>query len=165
MGNERSIFVAYAQAGDRFVFGKGSFTILWPVDSWVGKEAKDTNDTSIVGRFDYGTFSVLLTGDASIEVERQLIEQRAPLRSTVLKNGHHGSRTATSQEFLDAVHPDAAILSVGKDNRYGHPHREVVNRLDSGGMKTYRTDERGDIVIDSDGQGYTVHFGLGFRFW
>ena len=91
----------------------------------------ETNENSIVGRLVYGSSTFMLTGDAPMEVEKYLVEQDkiSNLKSDVLKLGHHGSRTSTSDIFLGVVHPDYAVISSGLKNRYGHPHEEVLERL------------------------------------
>lgn len=162
----RSIPVHYAIAGQTIPLDANvAYAVLWPEESWQGKSAKETNDTSIVGRLSYKNFSVMLTGDAGIDVERALVRRAATLQSTVLKAGHHGSRTSTSAEFLDAVRPASVVLSVGAKNRYGHPHKEVLDILADQRTPFYRTDERGDVIYTSDGLTHTTHFGLGFRLW
>jgi competence protein ComEC len=116
------------------------------------KLEKDANDNSVVTRLTYRQVSFLLTGDIEAEVERELVvgaTRGSPLRSTVLKVAHHGSCSSTTQAFLDAVDPEVAIISVGADNRFGHPCDEVLDRLDDTPM--YRTDENGAVEIISDG--------------
>lgn len=119
------------------------------------RNANDNNDNSIVLKITYGSVSFLLTGDAGIDVESDLIS-KFDLKSTILKAGHHGAKTSTSQEFVNAVKPEATILSYGKDNSYGHPVSEVVNRLKASGSKLYSTAESGDIVVRTDGKTYTI---------
>ncbi|MCE9643768.1 MBL fold metallo-hydrolase [Candidatus Parcubacteria bacterium] len=112
----------------------------------------EANDASIVARLSYASTSVMLTGDAPIKTERYLVSlDGAELPSDILKAGHHGSRTSTSAEFLAAVAPRYAIISSGKNNRYGHPHQEVMALLQTFGIETLRTDEEGTIVFLSDG--------------
>jgi competence protein ComEC len=95
----------------------------------------------------------LLTGDAPKEVEEYLaIIDGAELNANVLKAGHHGSRTSTSKAFVSAVSPEYAVISAGCDNRYGHPHQEVLNNLESVGTKVFSTCEEGAIVFESDGE-------------
>jgi competence protein ComEC len=112
---------------------------------------ESANDNSVVTRLTYGEVSFLLTGDIEAEVEEALVGARrdAPLPSTVLKAAHHGSCSSTTQAFLDAVDPEAVVISVGADNTFDHPCDEVLERL--GGLPTYRTDERGTVEIVSDG--------------
>jgi len=110
---------------------------------------EEANNNSVVTRLTYGQVSVLLPGDIEAEVEHRLVVEGAPLRSTVLKAAHHGSCSSTTQEFLDAVDPEVVVISVGADNRFGHPCAEVVERLE--GLPVYRTDEQGVVEVISDG--------------
>lgn len=110
---------------------------------------EDLNDTSIVLRLKYGTTSFLFTGDASSTIEKNILNKE--IQSDVLKLGHHGSRYSTSKEFLKKVSPTYAIISVGKNNSYNHPHSEVFKRLNEQNVKIYRTDEQGTIIAESNG--------------
>jgi beta-lactamase superfamily II metal-dependent hydrolase len=85
-----------------------------------------------------------------------LNENPSELKSDILKVGHHGSKTSSSQEFLQAVLPGYAVISVGRNNRYGHPHQEVLDRLKKFGIQIFRTDLNGDVVIESDGLAYKI---------
>jgi competence protein ComEC len=107
------------------------------------------NDNSIVTRLSYGAASVLLTGDVTARAEAVLLASGSPLRSTVLKAGHHGACTSTTAPFLEAVDPELAVISVGADNDYGHPCDDVLERLS--GRVVYRTDEHGTVEVVSDG--------------
>ncbi|MBI2042002.1 MAG: MBL fold metallo-hydrolase [Candidatus Nealsonbacteria bacterium] len=131
--------------------------ILYPFESLEGKELKDSNDTSIIAKLVFGKISFLFTGDATQSVEKELVRGPTPhnLDSDVLKVGHHGSKTSTSKEFVKAVSPEVAVISAGKNNSYGHPHREVLDNL--AGINILRTDLDGDIKIISDGVNYTVN--------
>ncbi len=95
----------------------------------------------------------MLTGDATIKTEGIVLKENstAQLSSTILKVGHHGSRTSSSPEFVKAVSPVYALISDGKDNKYGHPHQETLDTLSSFGAKIFRTDLLGAIVMKSDG--------------
>ncbi|MDQ7785899.1 MAG: ComEC/Rec2 family competence protein, partial [Desulfomonilaceae bacterium] len=117
---------------------------------------EDLNNSSIVIRLAYvnGDFSVLFTGDMMEEAEKTFCDLNVDVRSTVLKVGHHGSRASTSKEFLQRVSPEAAVISSGAGNSYGHPHPETLQRLS--GLSVYRTDRHGDVVIRSDGRTYKV---------
>lgn len=110
----------------------------------------DTNQTSVVARLEFKNKSLLFTGDASIDVENFLIDSKVNLAADVLKVGHHGSKTSTSESFVKEVNPSLAIISVGKENRYGHPHSEVLEQLK--GIKTLRTDLMGTITVRDGGQ-------------
>ena len=128
---------------------------MYPIESLEGKESKDSNDTSIVARLVFGETSFLFTGDATQSVERRLLDLvKQQLNAGVLKAGHHGSKTSTSPEFVEAVSPNIVVISVGKDNKYGHPRQEVLDNL--AGVKILRTDLDGDIKITSDGSNYRI---------
>lgn len=114
------------------------------------RNASDNNDNSIVLKITYGNVSYLLTGDAGIPVEKDLIS-KFNVKSTILKAGHHGAKTSTSQGFVNAVKPAITILSYGQGNAYGHPTDEVVNRLRSAGSEIYSTATKGDIVVSTNG--------------
>jgi competence protein ComEC len=112
----------------------------------------DLNQFSAVLRITYQSTSFLFAGDAGQLSENQMLSSGDTLRSDVLKVGHHGSSTSTSQNFLNSVNPSIAIISVGEGNRYGHPTQEVLNRLLQLGATIYRTDVHGTIIIVSDGK-------------
>jgi competence protein ComEC len=99
---------------------------------------------------------MLFTGDAEAETEARMIGKGENLRAKVLKVGHHGSRYATSAELLAAVKPEAAIISVGSSNNYGHPTPETLDRIKAAKAKLYRTDLQGEIKITSSGKGYQI---------
>lgn len=120
--------------------------VLYP-DHPVAAEKADDNNTSIVVRVQQGEFSALLTGDAEEELERHIIQEYGGrLRSQILKVGHHGSNTSSIQEFLDAVTPEIAVISAGKNNKYGHPTERVLHRLERASTTIRRTDVEGDVV-------------------
>ena len=129
---------------DELTFENSKFRILS-----LSNDDTDLNDTSIVLRLKYGTTSFLLTGDASSNIEKNILNKE--IQSDVLKLGHHGSRYSTSKEFLKKVSPTYAIISVGKGNSYNHPHKEVFTRLNEHNTKIYRTDEQGTIIAESNG--------------
>jgi competence protein ComEC len=108
---------------------------------------EETNDGSMIVRISDGAASAVFTGDAPAKIE-QAFGSVANWRSEVMKAGHHGSRSATSEPWIQAVHPEYAILSCGLNNEYHHPHPEVVKRLKDDGVKICRTDEEGDIVFE-----------------
>lgn len=126
----------------------GNMTVLYPLASVVEQNVKDTNAFSVVARLQYGTNSFLFTGDFPTEQDALLLESGQDLKAEFLKVSHHGSRYATSAEFLDAVQPRDAIISVGKNNTYGHPNEETLQRLKERKVDILRTDEKGDIVFN-----------------
>ncbi len=109
------------------------------------------NDNSVVCRVDFGDTSFLFTGDAEKAAEESLLRRGVNLEADLLKIGHHGSRTSTTQAFLDAVSPAYGVIMAGEGNRYGHPHEEVLTRLVSAGVNIFRTDVHGTVVFVSDG--------------
>ncbi|WP_412728528.1 ComEC/Rec2 family competence protein [Geobacillus stearothermophilus] len=115
----------------------------------------DTNDWSAVLRLAYGKNAFLFTGDAEFKAESDMIKAKQPLKADVLKVGHHGAKTSTSTAFLNAVKPKYAVISVGK-NSYGHPTKEVLNRLKAAKVTVYRTDQKGTIVFTSNGSTLSV---------
>ncbi|PZM61865.1 ComEC/Rec2 family competence protein [Paenibacillus dendritiformis] len=117
----------------------------------VAEYGKDLNAWSAVLHLTYGDTSFLFTGDAEKRSETDMLKQSEQLRADVLKVGHHGSDTSSSQEFLDAVQPTYAIISAGADNKYGHPKKAVVNRLKKARVEIFRTDRQGTIIAISDG--------------
>lgn len=119
------------------------------------ENAQDNNEASIVLKMTYDQFSALLTGDAGIEMEEQMMLTQN-VSATVLKAGHHGSNTSSSRQFIEQVRPEVAILSYGQNNSYGHPHAEVIESLRQVNSKIYGTAESGDIVITTDGKNYEV---------
>jgi competence protein ComEC len=119
-----------------------------------------SNDGSVVARLSYGNTSVMLTGDATSTTEKIILAENSPaaLASAILKVGHHGSRTSTSPAFVKAVTPAYAMISDGKDNKYGHPHQETLDTLALFGAKIFRTDLLGTIVMKSDGKTENFNF-------
>jgi competence protein ComEC len=151
-----------ASPGQKFDLGGGAnLTVLAPIKPFFTKDqlrsgANEPNANSVVTRLDYGDFSMILTGDAEAETESRMMHAGANVKAKVLKVGHHGSRYASSDEFLRAGGFETAIISDGEDNRYGHPSQEALDRLKARGIKIYRTDLQGEITITTRGQGYQV---------
>ncbi|MDR3699065.1 MAG: ComEC/Rec2 family competence protein [Candidatus Sulfopaludibacter sp.] len=135
----------------RFAFGGAEIQVLAPLPDYVPGDTPKNND-SLVLRVRYGRHSFLLCGDAERQVERGMLEAGEIEASDVLKVGHHGSRTSSTEEFLAAVHPAFALISVGVDNSYGHPNRDVVDRLGQHGAAVLRTDKDGLITVRTDGR-------------
>lgn len=141
----------YARTGTEIVIDKEDvvlFTVLSPDEI---RTAKDTNTASIVGLLSYGEKTFLLTGDAPIEVESKIIKSGKNIHATILKLGHHGSRTSSSEAFLRAVQPDEVVISAGCNNTYGHPHKEVIDRLALLHIPSVATCTSGTIEYDTDG--------------
>jgi len=126
--------------------------LIYPLTNLSGREVSNLNNSSIVARLIYKDTSFLFMGDAEVEVEQELIQKGVYLGSNVLKAGHHGSDTSSSEEFLNLVKPEYAVISSGKDNDFGHPSRRVLKRLERIGVGILRTDELGTIRMRSDGK-------------
>lgn len=143
-------------AGATLMSGTGySLTCVGPM----GSEYDNLNNYSLVTRLDVGDSSFLFTGDCEAVCEQEMIDAGMDLDVDILKVGHHGSSTSSSEAFLYAASPDVAIISCGEGNDYGHPHSETLEKLDSLGCTILRTDLNGDITISTDGQnGYYLSF-------
>lgn len=145
---EKNINVILPENGYSFKLGALTNTVIAPVN-----EYDDPNEMSLVIKSVYGNTSVMLTGDAEVESEEDILKKwsASALQSDILKVGHHGSSTSTTDAFLNAVNPKAAIISCGEGNTYGHPHEETVKKLENKGIKIYRTDKDGSIIYKSNG--------------
>jgi len=149
-------------AGDTLdLGGSASFRVLFPTAALV-KEGKtkgykhDPNNESIVGELIMGSFKMMFTGDAESPVEKEIIAAGGDLKCQVLKSGHHGSKTSSSEEWLKAVSPEVAVIPCGEGNDYGHPHDQTMKKYRKHSLRIYETDKNGMITITTDGQGYQV---------
>lgn len=150
---KQNVPMEIAKAGETLDFGSGiKMEIFYPVEDLAGKQVENLNNTSIVGKLIFGRTSFLFTGDAEMEVWDELISRGIDLKADVLKVAHHGSKNATSKNFLEKVQPKFAIISVGENNLFGHPSRIILNYLENIGAQILRTDEQGDVKIISDGE-------------
>jgi competence protein ComEC len=148
--SSKKMSITRAKVGNRYELGGAEFVILAPVGTY-----DDLNNMSVVIKLTYKSKSFLFTGDASEESEKDMLAGKYNLSADVLKVGHHGSSTATTQAFLDAVKPSFAVISVGQDNSYGLPDTEVTQRIRSAGIKLFRTDTDGTVVFESNGKNIT----------
>ena len=143
------------KAGDRLVVDRVAIDVLWPtsqsLDVWQGQVPKDLNESSIVLRLAFGQNCAYLTGDIPKETLQGLIDRPCQ----ILKIAHHGSKTGTNDQVLDAAKPAVAIIQVGK-NSFGHPHKEVLDLLQSKGVKILRNDTNGIIEVARDGKSYKI---------
>ncbi len=141
--------------GDTLSFGTVDVDVLGPPEPYLENEAR--NENSVVLKLTHGETSVLLSGDAEDDQEAYLVEEYGDdLRATVLKAGHHGSASSSSEPFLDAVRPRAVVVSSAYDSQYGHPHDEVARALADRSLVTYWTATHGDVVLVSDGTRVSV---------
>lgn len=137
--------------GDTFRLGECDFTILS-----TGTDADNLNETSIVLKMKFGEKVFLFTGDATEKNEKEMLKM--DIQADVLKVGHHGSRTSTSEEFLEKVNPTYAIISSEKGNSYEHPHKETLEKLKNKSVNIYRTDENGTILVKTDGKEIEIQY-------
>jgi len=155
--SQKDIHLVLAQAGQRVIFPSGPvLEILWPERPLIDSLTRKANNASVVGRLVYEQAEILLTGDVEKEVEQYLVNQRprTELESDILKVAHHGSKTSSGQGFLEAVSPQAAVISVGRENRYGHPASAVLERLKN--IFVYRTDQDGRVQVSTDGRQFRI---------
>jgi competence protein ComEC len=153
-----------AEPGKKYDLGGGAIlSVLAPSEPYFTKDqmkggGNDTNANSIVLRLDYGDFSMLFMGDAEEQTEARLVSKDLDLKARIIKIAHHGSKYATSEGFLKRVQPEAAIISDGAWNRYGHPAQSVLDRLKAANVKLYRTDLQGEITIVTKGKADAARF-------
>lgn len=147
--HDKNMKITYPVVGEQYALGEAKFTIIAPNSNSYGGNA---NDYSVAILLEYGKNRFLFTGDAEEASEMEMLSNGIELSADVYKVAHHGSRSASTQEFLNAVHPKYAVISCGEGNSYGHPHAEVLNRLRSMGVEVFRTDEQGSIIASSDGE-------------
>lgn len=126
--------------------------ILTPFDSFVGKSPKNIHDAMVVAQLRDRLATALLMGDAEKSLEYRLLFTGDDIRADILKVGHHGSKTSTTEDFVRAVSPKIAVISAGRKNRYGHPAQDVVDRIAAFGATLFRTDRNGDVQLVSDGK-------------
>ena len=155
---EKHIKILVVGQGDRLTIEKGLyFDILWPSKTNLISE-NILNNNSIVCKLHYKSFSMLFTGDIEETAEKEILKQYKNdiqvLNSFLLKVAHHGSKTSSIKEFVEAVKPNISLIGVGENNKFGHPNKDVIERLESVGSKIYRTDTMGEItvVVDKNGK-------------
>lgn len=154
---DKKIKVKVVNKGDRISIEKNLyFDIIWPNNNdFILENA--LNNNSIVCKISYNNFSMLFTGDIEEQAEVKILQEYEDnikiLKSEILKVAHHGSKTSTTIEFLKAVNPKVALIGVGKNNKFGHPSNEVIQRLEEKNTKKYRTDEMGEITIKVNKKG------------
>ena len=156
--DRRGVKIVPMHEPGRFAYGGAEIEVLAPLDDYTPGDAPGNND-SLVLRIRYGRHSFLLSGDIERPVERGMLERNEIEPTDVLKVPHHGSHTSSSEEFLGALAPAFAVISAGYENSYGHPHRDVVERLAEHHTAVFRTDLDGLITIRTDGRGISVETG------
>ncbi|MEK7537101.1 MAG: ComEC/Rec2 family competence protein [Patescibacteria group bacterium] len=140
--------VIFVKLGDSLILNENTkILILNPFADMAGEKISKANNSSIVAKLIYDGYSILLTGDIEKHIEEKLVLAGVDIDSDYLKIPHHGSKTSTTEEFLEKISPLSAFISLGKNNSYGHPHDEVTGRLEKRNIKYYRTDELGTILL------------------
>lgn len=152
----KNLKITVPKTGDNIVVGNATLTFLAPNSATY----EDLNNYSIVCKLKYGNTSFIFTGDAESVSESEILAKQLDIQANVLKIGHHGSTSSTTQAFLDKVNPQYAVISCGKDNDYGHPHKETIDKLNAKSIKIFRTDMNGTIIANSNGQTITFNTNL-----
>lgn len=155
---KKNVPLTVLAAGGQVDIGRGAvLKVLAPDSPPISGTESDANNNSIVVKLVYGSFAMLLTGDAEQESEARMLRKfAADLKSQVLKSPHHGSRTSSSPAFLKAAAPEAVLISLGANNEYHHPHPSTLKKYEGLKLKVYRTDTDGTITVTSDGQTYNI---------
>lgn len=135
--------------GEQFTLGEATIEVIY-----TGTDTKELNNTSIILKLIFGNTSFLFMGDAENKVEEEILSDN--IQADVLKIGHHGSEYSTNDNFLNKVNPDYAIISVGENNSYGHPHSTILNKLNERNIEIHRTDKEGTVVVTSDGNNISI---------
>ena len=149
---KKKLSVTTPKIGTKYTLSDAEFTIL----SCKNEDVENLNLSSVVIKLVFGENSFIFCADAETENEYEMLNSGYDLKANVIKLGHHGSSSSSSEKFLKAVDPDVAIISVGKDNDYGHPHSKIIKRLNRLGIKAYRTDLNGTIILSSDGENINI---------
>ncbi|GAA0177395.1 hypothetical protein SH2C18_06400 [Clostridium sediminicola] len=152
--NNNNLKITVPKVGTTYELGKATFQIVAPNST----SYRDTNNYSVSIKLTLDNNSFLFTGDAEDVSEEEMVSNGMDLKVDVLKIGHHGSHSSTTNEFLNKVNPKYAVISVGKLNDYGHPHIETMEKLKDKNITVYRTDESGTIIVTSDGN--TISFNI-----
>lgn len=147
----KKLSINEAKVGDKYVLGDAEFVILAPYKDY----GDELNNASVVLRLTYGENSFMFTGDAEVDSEADILKSGLTLKSDVLKFGHHGSSTSTSDKFLAAVSPKYGVIMCEEGNSYGHPHKETLSKISKNKIEVYRTDLVGTIILTSDGKNIT----------
>jgi len=152
LAKDLNISLKTLNSGNQLLFGKVRFDVISPIKPLSG----NMNEDSIVLRINFGKINILLAGDLNIRGEKRLINASTNLNSDVLKVGHHGAKDSCSEEFINKVKPKIAVLSVGRNNRYGYPSKAVIERFEIKKIPLYRTDYDGTIIIKTSGDTLSI---------
>lgn len=150
---KKNLKITVPKVGEQINIDNATLTFIAPNST----KYDDLNNYSIVVKVKYGNNSFLFTGDAEALSEGEILQKQLDIQADVLKVGHHGSSSSTSQDFLNKVNPKYAVISCGKDNDYGHPHKETLDKLKAKNIGIFRTDLSGTIIATSDGSKITFN--------
>ena len=149
----KGLKITTPKVGDKYEIGQASFNILAPN----GDSYSDLNDYSVINKLTFGNTSFMFTGDAEATAESEAVANGQNLKADVLKVGHHGSDTSTTESFLNAVDPKYAVIQVGTGNKYGHPTQSTLAKLEGKNIAVYRNDLNGNVIARSDGDKITFN--------
>jgi len=154
LAREKKVPIEHELQGASFSWDGVEGRFLWPDSEHAGMASTPKNDDSLVLRLHFGNRMLMLPGDAEKQAEQGILAEndRGTLRTDVLKVGHHGSKNSTTPEFLAAMQPQVGIISAGEVNPYGHPSPELLERLESAGVRILRTDRDGAVHVLTDGE-------------
>lgn len=152
LAEKNKINVTIIKSGERVNIEKDMYIdFLWPNSNKVITQ-NIVNNNSLVFRMKYKNFSMMFTGDIEEIAEKEICKKYKNLQSTILKIAHHGSKTSSTEKFLDLVNPNYALIGVGKNNKFGHPNKNIIERLRKRSIDFYRTDQNGEIKIETNGK-------------
>ncbi len=154
---DKKIPLKVAQAGQKYIFGQIELKVLYPFQDFTNQQVENLHEAMVVVQLVYGEVKIMFTGDLEEAGETEILKQYQPeLHSQLIKIAHHGSTTSSNNDFLKAIAPQFAVISVGADNKFGHPSLRIIRRLEKLGIKIYRTDQAGDITAVTDNQKITI---------
>ncbi|MFI5056866.1 MAG: DNA internalization-related competence protein ComEC/Rec2 [Candidatus Acidiferrales bacterium] len=158
LARAKKILIVHQAKGPKFTWDGVEGEFLWPEASAGEVASNAQNNDSLVLRLRYGNRAVLLPGDAERQAEEEMLAENSAevMRADILKTGHHGSKNSTTPEFLAAVRPHVAVISAGEENPYGHPNRELLERLEQAGVRILRTDREGAVHVFTDGNSLEI---------
>lgn len=150
---DKGSMIKTVKSGQKTIIDDTKLEVLYPIKNYTQTKPTHQHDANLVVALSYGSTRFLFTGDLEQKNEDELIETfYSDISANVLKVSHHGSKYSTSSEFIKISSPEIAVISAGRDNRYGHPNPETINRISNEGIKIFRTDELGTIIVKTDGE-------------
>lgn len=151
---EKGVKPTFVKTGYDEKFGVVDVKVIYPLEDWAGKAPKDQHEADVVTRLVDGKVAVLMTGDLGVDQESQIVASGQIIQAEILKVPHHGSATGLAPEFLTAISPKVAVISLAKNNKYGFPSEKIMKLLTDGKVQIYRTDTDGKVSFEIDGQSF-----------